>query len=531
MKKLKALILLGSLTLAFTGCKGLPKNIDDEKVVEQVDTQVEAPEEEEEIDGLRPEIYSLKEYLFESCYDDGIYGEPYMTGWYNSYSLSKETAEEYPAFAKTFKEKMEAHDADIEAKHNQYLEESKAQRQNGEELTYILKSDFYLRRSDEKVVSILEQLSTYEGGAHGFTSYASYNFDVQNGEEIKLDSIVTDENAFRKDLAMKLTDQYGEESIGVIENSLSEMSLNDYQWSFGPNGLTFYFSNDIASYSSGVLSATLPYDSSFLTNNYTLKSNEGYIAGVPILIDDSNHIDPILVADGITFTPEYDPEGYDMGVIESIKISKDGKELSIPELYFFDMDAYLIQLSDGKQYLYFIVTAESDWHNSFLISLDGDMEIKAKNYYSIGSSNDAEAGTEVVPYDPADFALASRFDLLSTYSGTRPYEVTSDGKLNPLDDYYYTQISPNMDLVSKMELTVPVVDEDGKETGETAKLPSGTHYQIIRTNGEDIVDCTIEDGRIIRFNVEINTDDGYIDDIEIDGVNAYDIFETLWYAG
>ena len=60
MKKLKALILLGSLTLAFTGCKGLPKNIDDEKVVEQVDTQVEAPEEEEEIDGLRPEIYSLK---------------------------------------------------------------------------------------------------------------------------------------------------------------------------------------------------------------------------------------------------------------------------------------------------------------------------------------------------------------------------------------------------------------------------------------------------------------------------------------
>ena len=101
----------------------------------------------------------------------------------------------------------------------------------------------------------------------------------------------------------------------------------------------------------------------------------------------------------------------------------------------------------------------------------------------------------------------------------------------PLEKYYKTSRSNEQDLVSKMELTVPVVDEAGDETGEEVTLPSGTHYSIIRTNGKDEVDCTIEDGRIIRFHLQDSLGEGYISDIEINGVNAEDIFETLWYAG
>ena len=531
MKKLKTLFLLGSMILAFTGCKGLPENIDDEKNVDEVKTQAEETEEEEEItETFRPEIDSQIEYLFDSCYEDGLYGNPYLNGWYDSYYLSTETKEKYPALATVFEEKCQERDAKYDELHNQFLEQSKSMRQNGEDVIFSIKSDLCLRRSDERVVSFVDQATEYAGGAHGFTDYTSYNFDVQNGKEIKLGDIVTDENAFRKELAMNLTDQYGEESIGIVENTLTEMSLDEYQWTFGPHGITFYFSNDIASYATGVLTATLPYDYSFFTQEYAIRHNKGYISELPIFISDTEHVDSILTADGITFEPNYDSEGYEMGIIDSLTIRKDGQELNIPELYIFDADAYLMCTADDKEFLFLIVSGESDWHTSYIIALDDGLKVVSQDYYSIGAAVDEEIGRDVVPSDPENIALSSHFDLLCTFCGTRSYSLGKDGKLRPLDDYFYAQLSPELDLVSKVELTVPVVDDKGEETGEKAILPEGTHYHLIRTNGQD-VDCTVEDGKIIRIKLEKASDDGYVGDLEIDGVNAYDIFETLWYAG
>ena len=531
MKKINVLLIIACMALTTVGCK----NTDSSPVIQEEPANPVSQEVEEipqQSSGLRPEIYSGKEYIFEEAYIDGVYSDPYLTGHYDMYELSPETKDAYPALDAAIAESMDARKKKYDETHSEYLDASKQLREGGETNTFVLESDLFLRRADEKVISYVDQCTEYAAGAHGFTRYEGYNFDVQSGKEISLEDIVTDKEAFQSKLAQALTEKYGADTFNDLDSNLADLNLDYYTWAFDANGITFYL-NEFAGYAAGIITANLPYDSSFFTEDYTLNSSEGYISELPLYFPDNTHIDIVETMDeGISITPNFDPDNPDLFWIQSLDISKDGQSFTTDDLYVWDVDAYIVHLPDGTENLMLMATGDSDYNSSYVYSLDGKIQLLSKDYYDQGATGTIDDFYyEIIPSDPAKVAFANRFDLLSTFDGTRYYSMESDGTFTALDKYYKTSRPNEQDLVSKMELTVPVVDEAGEETGEEITLPSGTHYSIIRTNGDDEVDCTIEDGRIIRFHLEDALGEGYISDIEINGVNAEDIFETLWYAG
>ncbi|MBR5636844.1 MAG: DUF3298 domain-containing protein [Pseudobutyrivibrio sp.] len=531
MKKIKAIVAFGCAILMLSGCK--LKDVNDNADMAQDDssaTQVQETAGEVTL-GVRPELYAQVNYTYEDAWSDGEYEEPYLIGHYDSFTLSSMTVEAYPAFADTFKSVMNSRNDNYEALRKQDLEDSKRMRSENENHTFVMESDLFLRRADQKVVSYVDQLTEYTAGAHGFTSYKGYNFDVQAGKEIQLEDVITDEAAFKKDLANALLAKYTSENFIDLDKTLAEMTLKDFKWTLSSSGVTFYYAYDISAYAIGVMSVDLPYNSGFVNANYAPDANEGYIMGVPLYFSESERIDSVLEAEGITFTPNYDPEAYDYSHIQSLTVDKDGDEVTIPELYVFAVKAYLMHLADGKEFLMVMTTGESDWRSAYVISLNGKLEQVPSENYGAGSTGTTQDYYENVPSDPASIALSSKFNLLCSFDGSRRYELTDNGTFNPIEEYYTAVIPKEWDLVSKVEITVPVVEVDGTETGETVTLPAKTSYRLIRTNGENDVDCTIPDGRIVRFHLEDSNGFGYIDDLEYNGVNCYDLFEMLWYAG
>ena len=519
------------VALVATGCKGSTESpaVEDNSTKEDSQTTEVATQENS---NYRPEIYSGKEYIFEEAYEDGVYSDAYVTGHYDMYKLSPETREAYPALNTAIEDSMNARKKKYDETHAEYLDSSKQLRESGEVSTFVLESDLFLRRADEKVISFVDQETLYSAGAHGFTDYESYNFDVQSGKEISLEDVVSDKDAFLSDVSKKLVDKYGADTFNDLDKRLGETQLSDYHWAFDYSGITLYFANDIAAYAAGVMTATIPYDSDCLNQDYALLSNEGIISKIPLYFPEDKHIDVVdSCDDGISITPNYDPNNPDLFYIESLTISKDGDSYTTDTLYVWDVEAYIIHNTDGSEHLMIMTTGDSDYCCSYVFSVDGKIQQVSNDYFDLGKTDMTDDYYEIIPSDPTNVAFSNRFDMLSTFRGTRYYSFESDGNFSPLEKYYKTKIYEQQDLISKVELTVPVVDEAGEETGEEVTLPAGTHYSIIRTNGDDEVDCTIEDGRIIRFHLEDSNGEGFIDDIEINGVNAYDLFEMLWYAG
>lgn len=532
MRKINALLAIACIALATTGCKNTVFNpVPEEEPVNPVGQETE--EAPQNAVGGRPEIFCSKEYLFEEAYADGVYTDPYLTGHYDKYVLSPETKDAYPALTETFEASMSDRVMKYQELHDEYLDVSKQQRESGAVNTFILESDLFMRRADEKVISFMDQCSEYAAGAHGYTGYNSYNFDVQTGKELSLEDVLTNKEAFQKELFKILTDKYGASEFNYdLDNILSRMSLDEYKWAFDSNGITFYFANDIAAYAAGVLTVSMPYDSTLFKQDYVPDSKVGYISEIPLYFPDSYHMDIVDgQEDNITITPNYDPENPDMYYIQSLTINKDGETFTTDDLYIWDVDAFIIHTPDGKENLMIMTTGDSDYNCSYVYSLDGKIQQVSNDYFDQGETGTTDDYYEIVPCDPANVAFASRFDMLCTFDGTRYYSFESDGTFTPSEKFYKAMISEHSDLISKVELTVPVVDEAGEETGDEVTLPAGETYSIIRTDGEDEVDCKIKDGRIIRFHLEDPTGEGYVSDIEINGMNAEDVFETLWYAG
>lgn len=529
MKRIKVFLSLLCIGLVATGCKGSTESSSVETPVNGDSQGVE--EVTQQISDYRPEIYCSLEYLFDEAVIDGEYTPPYLSGHIENFSLSPETKDTYPVLSEAFESAMDARTDKYEDIHEEYLDASKQLRESGEEHTFILEADLFLRRSDAKVISFVDQRTEYVAGAHGFTSYDSFNFDVQTGKEISLEDVVADKDAFIDYISQKLVEKYGANTFNDLDKCLAEIDLSDYHWAFDYAGITIYFGNDLAAYAAGELNVNVPYDSEALHKEYALTSGEGIISQIPLYFPEDKHIDIVSEGDGLTIDPGYDPEMEDYYYMQSLTITKNGDSFTLPDLFVWDAKAYIMHTPEGSDYLMIMTKADSDYTSDFVVSLDGKMEQLSNDYFGVGEAGTTDEFYTIVPSDPSRVALDNSFNMLCTFDGTRYYSLESDGKFNPLEKYYRAMLSEQQDLISKVEMTVPIVTEEGEETGEEVTLPAGTHYSIIRTDGDSDVDCTIPDGRIIRFHLEDPNGFGYIDDIEINGVNAYDLFEMLWYAG
>lgn len=124
-------------------------------------------------------------------------------------------------------------------------------------------------RIDLSVLSLYGENTSWVGSSHPSKNCTSSNYDLMTGDVLTLGSILTHEDALNSlcDLLIEevteikaekyLFEDYSE----IIENRFAQNESYNEGWFFSSTGLSFYFSPyEIAPYSSGVITVTIPYD-------------------------------------------------------------------------------------------------------------------------------------------------------------------------------------------------------------------------------------------------------------------------------
>ncbi len=108
---------------------------------------------------------------------------------------------------------------------------------------------------------------------------------------------------------------------------------------------------------------------------------------------------------------------------------------------------------------------------------------------------DEDAGEYGRYYDkvllnPQSIELGTRMHILGTLTGRKIYAADPESGLPETEMDHYLMDDSSSPLVSMIPLEVLMLP--GKEKEE---LPAGTHFYILRTDGETYVDMGLEDGR------------------------------------
>ncbi|MEZ4605994.1 MAG: DUF3298 domain-containing protein [Deinococcales bacterium] len=115
----------------------------------------------------------------------------------------------------------------------------------------------------DKVVSILDDLWMFTGGAHGNTGFISYNYRQINGmwQPFGLGDLFQENSDYLKALeSYILADLSKQEAAWVLDGSLNALTLEDLSvFSLKPSGLDFHFAPYFAGpYVQGIFTVTVP---------------------------------------------------------------------------------------------------------------------------------------------------------------------------------------------------------------------------------------------------------------------------------
>ena len=400
-------------------------------------------------------------------------------------------------------------------------------------------------RCDQSVLSFYEVTSLYyPGAAHGNVGYSGYNYKSATGERITLADVFKDPAALKPVVAKYLRAQADGSPIEDAEDALQyyfdEGNMDDLTWVIDQDGVTFLFSpSDIAPYAMGALEAKISFDgeSSLFTGNYG-PAGEGYVKSLSPYTEMTVDLDGDGTGEKLSVTGTYE-EGNEIYAYSGIQVCV-GDQVCTTELYCFSMQPSFVHTEDGRNYVYVVTATDNDYPEltvfaikdnvpSLLGKMDGTGFASAFHpEYVDGEYSLEQSFSERYPLiDPSKFALGTRMQLMSTYSGHRFYKAGEDGMPAPLTDSY--EIDADITLTTLVPVKAEVVDLSKEEaTGEEKEIPAGTKLNFWRTNGTDTVDMRTDDmevGEAFRFKVE--TSDGQI----VNGIKLDEAFDGTMFGG
>ena len=420
------------------------------------------------------------------------------------------------------------------------LEYLKSTRSSGGEYHYMYYADDFLKRADDKCVSIVRIVNGYLGGAHPDYFYETFNIDTDTGDQIVLSDIISDQDRLNDILEQKLTADYPDVEYFGLKDSLAEYDMtitedaddNDgdykpaYLFTLDPDGISFYFSPyGISAYAYGDQVVKILYDEEPDLFKKDFSYDGPYVSYLTGL-DNKYGIE-----DSVELIRVQKSDDDDNNYFQQIDIYKGDKELSLKDLYYFSLVSYIVHTDNGGDFVYVIANTDNDYKLFYAADLRGaapsQITLDPDVNYCYGSYIDEKAGIyeTLLPLYPDYMELGVSCDLLSTYSATGDYTVQDDGTLQ-LNEKYLTIPVDSLVLTSKMDLTADVVDEDGNVVEKDATIKKGSEYTLYRTDGKSIVDARIDDGRLVRLELSSEyprTVNGEYDEESL--------FDGLMYAG
>ena len=428
-----------------------------------------------------------------------------------------------------------------------------------------------VRRSDCVAVSVAAYWEEYSGGAHGGYGYTTANFDSFTGEEIALETLLTDDGktALNERVGAELDSLYPDLAPGAM---VAEYAPDDYAFTLEPDGVTFWFNPyEIASYADGLLTVKLYFDrdADLFTDDYkslddawsveigeetpyrfldpdgqTLRKVE--VWGIITDFDADWYGAIGMEFDGPEGSARYEGRDYDDSQYGDWTAPA-GRNIAIIEETAFTLRAYFAHIPEGN-YILINNAMENDaeairvynllgeevgeppdltgpddfWYPQPPEDMEWDDDWSAYSFYRTALTN------------PAFMPLRSRVDLFGTWEASGSYHLTADGLERDGAFLYYNGF---YELTLKQELTVERLAADNwlVSMGENLTIPAGSKVEILGTDGRNTVFFRVTDSPDAPATVNCVFALFYDNPDEwprtVNGVEEEEIFDGLLYAG
>lgn len=373
-------------------------------------------------------------------------------------------------------------------------------------------------RTDASIISLKGFYYDYSGGVHGNYSSIGTTFDAQNGQQLSFWDLTEDKDAFSQytlDEILKQVKAEVEEGglFEGYEETIKRIWQNEPNWYLDGAGLTIVFSPyEIGPYALGEVYVRINYHElgALLKEKYQMRAQAG-VAVLPLGEEAEISLNRVTGDKGIVEL--YSENDEDYAGLNQYKLRVSEQTIVAAETDRLD-GIYIIQKENGRTFLLFEGDMASDDYVTYLYELtDGQIQ---KTYESDSCAFICE-GTVTTE----GMKLGIRVDALGTYMAYGNYEITEQGSLEPISEWYDIE-SSYQGLTNIKDL--PVVIE-----GEQTILPAGSQIRITGTNRNGILKYqkidSIEEGEIHYTVGEDNWP------VYIDGINENEYFEMLPYAG
>lgn len=515
MKQLAALLVAAMLVLG--GCS---EKQEEQAVNEIPETEAEAvqePEEAEEepaeevtktaplkihVDTLNRTYYqedSEDAYLYLQYCNVTVEGDAYENLKRNIENWSLERSEELRSLYSSFEEPEQTDGEETE---------------ETEELSgYNLYQTVSVARSDERMVSLLEDTYQYTGGAHGVSYREGINFDSQSGKRLELQDIFSDYENFKEDaidrIVYNLKESYGEELFEDYIETVEGLWENDMspEWYADGSGIVIVLQEySVGPYSIGTPEIHLPYSEfqQYIKEAYLPGTSEGTAS-----FEENQEI--YLKLPGTE-------EEYPM----MLQCERDEEDIPSYSLWL-GQNEKAIEVFAALKGAYLVKTAEEVF---CLVEVDQGSDDGLTYVYRLTDGvieeiTQVEAAVDRGNINPDGIVMKSYVNLLGTYEGVKTYQFDDNGGFSTTDTEYV--LHNDYVLTTKTDLSVTL-------EGAESTLPSGSHIILNGTDNETYVTFTIQEtGQTGVLNVQRGEDDFY--NVSIDGMNENDCFEILPYAG
>lgn len=489
MKKLIAVFLIMSGVL-FTACgkKTDVKDIEETpaevtSVIEEISKPVQnIAEEVSEIPSVEDEKISLLQ--LEKDYISVSYMDPESYIQYLDYSdekviLSEEDAINFPALASTLEAELNERNRTYQSELDTLIEANRTEKEYGRDVEYTLNTKKYIKRADSVVLSILDSVSGYTGGAHGSYNVFGYNYDTQSGKILKFSDVVSDPVAF-----LKLADSKIQESFS--DDFETPSSLDDFHedydtsiiWTVDYQGVKIYFNPyTLGSYALGRVETEIYFsEAPELFNSKYLNIPESYTAElIP-------HEDSLL---------DINNDGRN----EAICVTSSGIIVDDNTISFDGTPEYCYYVSNnGKNYIFAFISYDEGYREISYIdvsTMKPDSGNETPGYlavFNIHSKDEGEryeySNSEAIFTDPNKVMLSTYIQYLGTMRGYGYYHM-DDVSLVPDTGIY--SIDMNNIMTANIDIDCEQVSPDGKVTGK-AVIPERTRLVVRRGDGATFAD-------------------------------------------
>lgn len=261
-------------------------------------------------------------------------------------------------------------------------------------------------RADERILSLVYSYYEFTGGVHGNYVDRAYVFDSETGEELTLDKLTTDFDAFTAFMVQYMVEKAENEayySERIDPNTLAREQysaafgalLREGSWYFGSEGLTvFSDAYEFGPYAAGSVEFTVPYE-----------ALEGVIDEKWFPAERSGEGEFIV-------KPLSEVSGGDTEIIDMVTVSDEGQELCLVSLG----NVYDVKLSQVEYMDRFYETAQL-WHCSYM----NDCALQLKTLIPEGIPN------LMLSYATADGA--SRSLLISRSGQDGSFTLVEEGSI------------------------------------------------------------------------------------------------------